>query len=159
MSYALRWGNCYAEIVRDGGGRPVALYPIDPRTVRLDRRGGALVYIQNPESGGERVLDAERVLHVRTMGDGYEGLSPVRLFRETIGLGLAAEKAGSGFFANGMRPGGVLEHPATLSDQAYTRLRHDVIHGDFALSSNGARKYSLSKLVVSHSAIFLKLVR
>jgi HK97 family phage portal protein len=122
MSYALRYGNCYAEIQRDGGGRPVALWPMRPDSVSVERQGRALVYVQRG-TGGEQRFQPDDILHVRTMGDGLVGLSPIALFRESIGLGLAAEKAGASFFGSGMRPGGVLEHPATLTDQAFKRLR------------------------------------
>ena len=122
MSSALRWGNCYAEIVRGASGRAVALWPMEPSSVSVEIRASSVVYVQRGAEG-EKVFFPDQILHVRTVGDGYVGLSPIALFRESIGLGLAAEKAGAAFFGSGMRPGGVLEHPATLSDQAYKRLR------------------------------------
>jgi len=34
--HAIGWGNGYAEIVRNEKGSPVALWPLDPRMVRVD---------------------------------------------------------------------------------------------------------------------------
>ena len=31
MSHLLIWGNAYAQIIRDGGGRVLGLYPLLPR--------------------------------------------------------------------------------------------------------------------------------
>jgi hypothetical protein len=47
----------------------------------------------------------------------------IRLAAESIGLGKAAEIYGASLFGQGARPGGILEHPAQLSDQARENLR------------------------------------
>jgi len=124
QSWALRYGNAYAEVVRRLDGRPAAIWPIDPRTMVVERdKENRLVYIQGKGTGKERILPAENVIHIRTLGDGLVGKSPVRLFRETIGLGLAAEKAAAGLFGRGFRPSGIITHPGRLSEEAAERLK------------------------------------
>jgi HK97 family phage portal protein len=54
------------------------------------------------------------------------GVSPVTLLRESIGLEMAAERHGALQFGNGARPGGVLEHPETMSEDAALRLKKQV---------------------------------
>lgn len=45
MTHLLLWGNAYAQIIRDGAGRVVGLYPLLPNKMRVDRdRNGQLVY-------------------------------------------------------------------------------------------------------------------
>jgi phage portal protein BeeE len=45
MSHLLIWGNAYAQIIRNGAGRVLALYPLLPNKMDVDRTsGGDLVY-------------------------------------------------------------------------------------------------------------------
>jgi HK97 family phage portal protein len=119
---ALLWGRGIAEIERNGRGEPVALWPIHPDRVRLDR-----------EPGSQRlhvVVDSRVKLPMRDVLylpgfslDGVIGEMVSRIGRQSIGLTLAVEKFGASFFANGARPGGFLKHPAKLSDKARQNLQ------------------------------------
>lgn len=129
-SHTALWGNGYLEIQYDQGGRVMALWPLRPDRVDVQRGwDGQLYYVvtlgdpleHNPEID---VLPARNVMHVRGLGyDGVRGLSVVGLARQSIGLAMATEEFGARFFGNGARPGAVLEHPSKLSDQAEKRLR------------------------------------
>jgi HK97 family phage portal protein len=124
MNHLLLWGNAYAEIQYDGAGRVVGLWPLRPDKTFPERVNGKLVYKTILPNGEVVVLDSMRVLHIPGMGfDGLVGYNPIRLAREAIGLGLAAEEYGARFFANGAKPGGVLEHPGSLSETALNNLR------------------------------------
>lgn len=117
------WGNHYSEIERDSGGNPVALWPITPWRVNLKRVDGQLVYGVGLDTGMVYVPFAN-MLHIKGLSyDGLTGLPPMRAARESIGLSLAAQKYAAKFFANDARPGGILEHPGQLSDEASARLR------------------------------------
>lgn len=124
-SLAMR-GNAYLEKIRDRSGVLRELWPIKPGrvTMKLARENGrpAKRFLID---GGERVLGTDSVLHIPGLGlDGYVGLSPLAQARHALGLSRAAEKFGSKLFANGARPGGVLEHPGRFkSDDAARRLR------------------------------------
>lgn len=122
------YGNAYAEIDYGAAGyRPLALWPLLPDRTwpERDRVTGEIVYkTRDPFTGEILTLSAWRVLHIPGLGfDGLMGYSPVQLLKETLGLALGTEQFGSAFFGNGARPGGVLEHPAKLSDQAYKHLK------------------------------------
>ena len=101
QSWVLTWGNAYAEIERDKANRPVALWPLHPRhmIVTRDKATKRLIYEYrgDPEV---KYLEYMDVLHIRTAGDGLVGLSPVKLFAQGIGLGIAAETAGAALFKN-----------------------------------------------------------
>jgi HK97 family phage portal protein len=121
--HLLLWGNFYAEIVVDGRGDVAALWPIPPKLVTPVRQPDKrLVYeVELPEK--KKTFGAEWIFHVAGMRTtGLKGLSVVGHAREAIGLGMAAEQYGASVFGNGMVPGGVLEHPGELSDEAYARL-------------------------------------
>jgi len=121
MLHLCMWGNHYSEIERRNG-EPVALWPITPWRVALKRVNGQLVYAVALDSGVVNVPFAD-MLHVKGLSyDGLIGLPPMRAAKEAIGLGLAAQKYAAKFFANDARPGGILEHPGQLSDEAAIRL-------------------------------------
>jgi HK97 family phage portal protein len=126
MSHLALWGNAYCEIEMDGAGRPLALWPLRPDQMEdVRRKGDALTYLYQLPDGKRVVLRGEQVFHVRGLSpDGVWGYSPIRQFaRQLVGMGLAVETFGSAFFANGARPGGVLQHPGKLGDEAYANLR------------------------------------
>lgn len=129
VSHTAMWGNGYCEIQRDQGGRVMALWPLRPDRVDVQRGWDGLLYyvvtIGNPlEHDPEMTtLPARNVMHVRGLGhDGIKGYSVIGLARQSIGLGMATEEFGARFFGNGARPGAVLEHPGKLSDKAFSRL-------------------------------------
>lgn len=118
------WGNAYAQIVRDNGGRIRELWPLRPDRVKVTRQNGALDYAYD-KSGGEIVhYPAEQILHIAGLGfDGLTGLSPIGLARTTMGLAIAADNYGASFFGNSALPSGVLKHPGKLSDTSAQRIR------------------------------------
>jgi HK97 family phage portal protein len=122
MAHALLWGNGYAEIVRNGMGEVVELWPISPNRVKIKIVNDELVYEINV--GGELVvLPRYRVLHIPGLGfDGFQGYSIVSLARESIGLGMAMEQFGAKFFGQGAHPGIIVSHPGRLSEAAHTNL-------------------------------------
>ena len=126
MGHLALWGNAYAEIVRDRGGRVRELWPLRPDKTwpERDKTAKKLRYKLILPDGEGVILPGDRVLHIPGLSfDGLVGYSPIRLAREAIGLSLAAEEFGARFFSNGARPGGVLEHPNSLSEEAQKRLR------------------------------------
>lgn len=123
MGHVLTYGNGYSEIIRNGAGVPVAIFPIRPDRVSITRIDDQLAYIYTHEKE-QRAIHADDVIHVAGLGfDGLQGYSPIRLFREAIGMGLAAEEFGAAFFGNAARPSGVLSHPGQLTQEAAGRLR------------------------------------
>lgn len=122
--YLVLWGNAYAEIQIDRRGRPWALWPLLPWEVQPARSADRQLWYEVREAtGAPRMVEASRMLHVRGLSlDGIVGCSVVRMARETIGLGMAAEQYGASFFGNGAMPGGVLEHPGRLSPGAKDKI-------------------------------------
>src|SRR5690606_33320275 len=68
-------------------------------------------------------LDQDDVLFVPGLGTGVLGKSPIQLYREGLGITVAAERYGARFFQNDATPGVVLKHPGTLGDEAYEHLK------------------------------------
>nr|WP_236842376.1 phage portal protein [Boudabousia tangfeifanii] len=127
MTHLLLWGNAYAQVIRNGRGEVIGLYPLLPSQMVVDRDPdtGLLRYTYRPQTAGKPpvvVLSPADVLHIPGLGfDGLVGYSPIQMARNAIGMGLACEEYGARFFANGAAPGGVLEHPGTIRDPARVR--------------------------------------
>ncbi|HEX3017820.1 MAG TPA: phage portal protein [Caproicibacter sp.] len=126
MSHLLLWGNAYAQVVRNGRGQVIALYPLLPNKMDVTRStNGELLYTYyrdadesgiKPE-GGYVTLRRDEVLHIPGLGfDGLIGYSPIAMAKNAIGMSLATEEYGASFFSNGANPGGVLEHPGVIKD-------------------------------------------
>ena len=123
LQHALGWGNGYAEIVSNNGGRVSALWIIDPSSVIVKREPNLFYEVQPPDSG-KVIIPADRMFHIHGLGpDGFTGYNLTRLAREAVGAAIAAQKFGAAFFGNGASAGSVLEHPSKLSDTALTNLR------------------------------------
>ena len=122
MSHLLLWGNAYAQIIRDGRGKVIALYPLILDRMIVDRAdNGEIYYIYNKE-GQQYYLRNYEVLHIPGLGfDGLIGYSPIAMAKNAIGMAIATEEYGASFFANGANPGGVLEHPGVVKDPARVR--------------------------------------
>jgi len=130
MTHLLLWGNAYAQIIRNGKGEIIALYPLMPNRMTVDRDDkGQLYYQYNtskddaPTMKGSMVnLKPSDVLHIPGLGfDGLVGYSPIAMAKNAIGMAIACEEYGAKFFANGATPGGILEHPGTVKDPQRVR--------------------------------------
>jgi len=142
MTHLLLWGNAYAQVIRNGKGEVVALYPLMPNKMTVDRdENGQLYYTyrrskeEAPTMEGSSVtLKPSDVLHIPGLGfDGLVGYSPIAMAKNSIGMAIACEEYGAKFFANGATPGGILEHPGTVKDPQRVR---DSWNSAFGGSSN-----------------------
>jgi len=120
MAHLLIYGNGYAQIIRDGRNRVLALYPLLPNKMEVSRSAkGELIYTYNRENldGGKLTLRKDEVLHIPGLGfDGLVGYSPIAMAKNAVGMAIATEEYGAAFFANGANPGGVLQHPGIIKD-------------------------------------------
>ena len=136
MTHLLLWGNAYSQIIRNGKGEVVALYPLMPDRMKVDRDEHGRLYYEytvydaddvDGRKGTNKVgrtvrLQPHDVLHIPGLGfDGLVGYSPIAMAKNAIGLAIATEEYGSKFFANGAAPSGVLEHPGTIKDPSRVR--------------------------------------
>ena len=130
MTHLLLWGNAYAQIIRNGKNEIVALYPLMPNKMSVDRDESGHLYYTYYRGSDEAIKNKEfavtlqpsDVLHIPGLGfDGLVGYSPIAMAKNAIGMAIACEEYGAKFFANGAAPGGVLEHPGTIKDPQRVR--------------------------------------
>lgn len=147
MTHLLLWGNAYAQIIRNGKGEVIALYPLMPNKMQVDRdENGELYYIYTRSSDEAKTMEGvtvfltpRDVLHIPGLGfDGLVGYSPIAMAKNAIGLAIATEEYGARFFANGAAPSGVLEHPGTIKDPSRLRENWNSTFGGSANSGKVA---------------------
>lgn len=147
MTHLLLWGNAYAQIIRNGKGEVIALYPLMPNKMQVDRdENGELYYIYTRSSDEAKTMEGvtvfltpRDVLHIPGLGfDGLVGYSLIAMAKNAIGLAIATEEYGARFFANGAAPSGVLEHPGTIKDPSRLRENWNSTFGGSANSGKVA---------------------
>ena len=158
MTHLLLWGNAYAQIIRNGKGEVVALYPLMPNKMTVDRDSSGRLYYKYYRGSDEAIRSKEYevvlspydVLHIPGLGfDGLVGYSPIAMAKNAIGLAIATEEFGAKFFANGAAPSGVLEHPGTLKNPDKVRESWNVTFG----GSHNANKVAVLEEGMKYSPI------
>jgi HK97 family phage portal protein len=129
-SLAIR-GNFYGLVTdRDALQYPSNILPLHPDWVVLNRDPAPA---PRPTTSTASATTRFDIFHVRWFTlPGYDlGLSPVAVFRQAIGLGLAAEDFGGKWFRDGAAPSSVLETMQTLTDDQIKQTQQQWIatHG------------------------------
>lgn len=124
LSYALRWGNGFAEIRRNNRGEVEWLgQPIHPEYVRIERdENYQLSYLVTTDSQSRVRLMPNQIYHLKGLGDGISGESVVRHAARSMGVAAAQEQNVSSFFGNGSRTSGVLSHPGQIGPEGRENL-------------------------------------
>jgi HK97 family phage portal protein len=121
-SSALSWGNGYAAIIWQGA-KPGSLIPIAGDSMWPERlTDNRVVFVHRQPDGTDKFYSADDILHIRGLGTALAGHSVYRYARESLGLGLAAQRHGARHFSNDARPGLLLKWPATLDKPAADEL-------------------------------------
>src|SRR6056297_2515937 len=126
LAHLLHWGNHYSQIELDNSGRVIGLWPLLPNQVEVKLKNKKLYYVYSNELGKQTVYGSHEILHIPGLGfNGYVGFSVIRMAREAIALGLAAEQFGSRFFGQGAQPGGIIEYPGQMTEEAFERYKKE----------------------------------
>ena len=123
-AHSILLGGGFAFIERNSFGQPTSMIPLNPQHVLPFRENGRLAYSIMQE--GKMVVELpENILHIHGISwDGINGLGVCDILRDSIGLGLAAQKYQSVFFKNGAAPMTVIELPNALRNkEAIERFR------------------------------------
>ena len=130
MTHILLWGNSYCQIIRNGKGEVINIYPLLPDKMTVDRDNKGNLYYAYLKDNTIHYLGPEDILHVPGLGfDGVMGYSPVALAKNAIGLNIAAEEYGGRFFANNATPSGILSTSGTIKDPTKVRDAWQAAYG------------------------------
>lgn len=110
------------------GNRVVELIPFEPGQVEPKRATDGTITYKVTINGVVKEFPEEAIWHIRgSSWNGWEGMDPVALAREAIGLAISAEEAHGKFFANGIRPAGTYSVEGKLDEAQYKQLRKFIV--------------------------------
>ena len=121
---ALQYGNAFARIKTNGRGQVMALYPLDPRLVTVEKlKTGRLRYKVQKSDGGVQIYLQEEMLHIRyRTRDGIVGVSPIQHARQSFGLALSQNDEAAAQSENAFRPSMILSFPQILNGDNKTAI-------------------------------------
>lgn len=112
-------GNAYLLHQYNEAGALAALFPLHPLLVKVkhDPERGRVFAVNIPGEHESRELTSEDITQVMGMSlDGLTGLSPISICRNSLGAGLAADKAAARQFASGLMIGGLVSSSEQLDE-------------------------------------------
>lgn len=122
-SHAMRRGNGYSYVRRDGGGRPVELLILDPTCTWPVVRNGVLWYVTQVASKLLR-LDAEDVIHIKGLGnDGIQGYDILSYAKKTLSLAMGTREHRINYFKQGAKPSVILEAPGQIPPKVMKQIK------------------------------------
>ncbi|MEW8684066.1 MAG: phage portal protein [Candidatus Thiodiazotropha endolucinida] len=127
IASCLLTGNGYARKVMNSNGGIVALEPLHPGQVNPVRLiNGRIRYEVSTDSGTHKYTQDE-ILHLRYRSvNGFTGLSPITIARNSIGTALAQQQHEGNFYKNGAALSGALKHPARLSAEQIELIQKSI---------------------------------
>lgn len=120
----MMYGNAYCQISRLGG-QVVSLLPLMSSQIRPTLLADGSVVYEYQHDGGVAVLASESIWHIKLMGNGIIGLSPLEYQRQTLGIAQAAEGAVTKIYRNGAKPSGVLSLDRVLKPDQREQIRQN----------------------------------
>lgn len=135
-AHVVSWGNAYAEIVRNGLGDVVTLWPIPPNKVlKVEQRDDGNIWYEIRVKNESVWLPREKVLHIIGPSfDGFIGYSVIAMARKGIGLAMAMETFGSLYFKNGTHPGGIITGGLPVKDPSAKRKAYGEVYSSLGNS-------------------------
>lgn len=143
-------GNAYCLIQRSGE-KIIGLLPLMSEQMEVTLlRDGSLVYEYSTDQG-ITAYSEQSIWHIKLMGNGITGLSPLNAQRNTLGIALGAEKATKKIYANGAKPSGVLSTDKLLNDTQRSLLRQKYS----TLSETNEDRFMILELGLKYNAVSL----
>lgn len=124
-------GNAYCRIQRSGG-QVIGLLPLMTAQVQTRLlRDGSIVHVYSHDDGVD-ILASESVWHLKLLGNGIIGLSPMDHARHALGIAQAAESRVAKLYRNGGKPTGIL-----TVDKLLTADQRKQVKANFAELAEG----------------------
>lgn len=150
IAQALRRGNGYILIERDGFGRPVSFRHLED--------GMCAPYYNNSNEKRElyyhvsymgRFVEPRDILHITCLGnDGVIGKSPITQAAEAIGLGISAQKTMKKVYDTNFKTKPTIELDGELSNEEFIRFKEQMTlslrNDEVLLLENGMKASSLT---------------
>lgn len=132
LNYVLR-GNAYAKIDRNNKGEVLALWPLSADQIEvIVAEDGSLIYTYSHGQASIGYLEND-ILHIKGMGNGSVGMSPLDYMRSSVGLAISAQNHTTKTFRKNARRPGILMSDSVLTQDQRKALKAnfgDIVSGD-----------------------------
>lgn len=121
-------GNGYARVYRNSVFDPVAIEWLAPCDVnaQLITRASGQKFVAYYVAGEKKVLLRDEIIHVRGISsNGYTGISPIAMLRESIGTALSQTQAAATLMKNGAKFSGFLVSSTQLKKEVLDDARDE----------------------------------
>jgi HK97 family phage portal protein len=127
----IAWGNAFGRKLRDGSDQVIEVWPIHPSRVRVeavaptpDNPEGKRFLVRDQVTGQVKEYTSWDIFHLpyMTVG-GVEGMRPLSMFRQSLGIAIAGDDSAASFYGNGSRISGILTTDQKLEENSATRLK------------------------------------
>lgn len=116
-------GNAYCLIQRFGD-KIVGLLPLMADQMRVTLMADGSITYEYYQDAGVTVFSEKSIWHLKLMGNGIIGLSPLDHQKRTLGIAQAAENAVTKIYKNGAKPSGVLTLDKFLTEPQREQIRN-----------------------------------
>lgn len=128
---AITWGTGYALKTRNPMGVVTRLTPVHPSAVTIhltapdvDNPSGKWWEIRLADGLEPIVVTPRELFELPYLSlDGRIGITPMRVLRESLGIGIAADRTAAGFYGRGAAPGSILTTDQKLDAEDAERLK------------------------------------
>jgi HK97 family phage portal protein len=116
-------GNAYVLIQRTETGRIIGLLPLMSVQMEVSLLANGSIVYEYTEDASVSVYSEQSIWHIKLMGNGIIGLSPLAYQRNTLGIAQAAENAVTNIYKNGAKPSGFIKYDKFLTDEQRDLVR------------------------------------
>lgn len=128
-------GNAYARIERGAGGRAYALWPMAADQVEVKvLPDGSIVYAYALDSG-VLIYGEDDILHIKGIGNGVVGMSPLDYMRASVGLSISAHNHTVATYRKQARRPGIL-----MTDKVLTQQQREALRESFGEIATGSQR-------------------
>lgn len=115
-------GNAYCLIQRSGN-EVIGLLPIMSSQVEVRLMDdGSMVYTYT-DGINVTAYASENIWHIKLLGNGVQGLSPLQYARNSIGMSISGEEWATNIIGNGGKPTGVLTYDKLLKEDQRKQIK------------------------------------
>lgn len=127
-------GNAYARIERNAQGRAFALWPMAADQIEVKvLPDGSLVYAYVLDSA-TLIYGEEDVLHIKGVGNGVVGMSPLDYMRASVGVAILAHNHTAATYRKQARRAGIL-----MTDRVLSQAQRDALRENFGEITTGGK--------------------
>lgn len=121
------YGDSYNQKILTNGGKVGELIPLRPEYMTVDTSSSGALVFDYQAPGESRIFNQSDLWRCMGMSnDGFTGLSPISLMRESLGIAAAAEISAASMYSNGINSDLAFTYPESFTDEVFQHMRQQL---------------------------------